>query len=214
MSVLLDLQEDDKDNKHLQEAINEWQKVYDQNKARCVPRQLSHINETQRLLNDDIIKIGVDAKDRPNETWQIGLKDFGTAFDKFLIANETVKHEDERRLRKRAWDPFHSSLHPSIYHWGYWGSLTEPPCSTFVAWRVLTKPAYISKSQLAQMRNILFTNRNEKCEYTSVHYKGSVARPTQPSRDRLLYKCSSSDYVSDKMKEEMRKKTGNPKWCC
>ena len=64
------------------------------------------------------------------------------------------------------------------------------------------------------MKTILFSNRNELCEYTSVNYQQSVARPIQPNRGRLLHKCTINDYVSDKEKEEMRKKTGNLNWCC
>mmetsp|Transcript_8704 Transcript_8704/g.12788 ORF Transcript_8704/g.12788 Transcript_8704/m.12788 type:complete len:107 (-) Transcript_8704:108-428(-) len=102
----------------------------------------------------------------------------------------------------------------SLYHWGYWGSLTEPPCSSFVAWRVLTEPAYISQAQLDQLKKILFTNRNEDCAYTSVAHEESVARPLQSLRERDLYKCTISDYVSDIQKERMRIETGDPNWCC
>jgi carbonic anhydrase len=112
------------------------------------------------------------------------------------------------------WDPFHPSLVMTIYHWGYWGSMTEPPCSTFVAWRVMTEPTYTSKVQWAQMKRILFTNQNESCEYTSFSYNHSVARPMQPNHGRLIHKCTRDDYVSDKVKAEMREKTGNPNWCC
>lgn len=93
-------------------------------------------------------------------------------------------------------------------------SLTEPPCSTFVAWRVLTEPAFISAAQLEQMQRILFTYKNENCQYKSVNFQQSVARPTQANRGRLLHKCSVTDYVSDIEKDVMRKKTGNPDWCC
>lgn len=79
---------------------------------------------------------------------------------------------------------------------------------------VLTEPAFISKGQWEQMKKILFTHRNNRCEYTSVNHGGRVARPIQPHRGRLLHKCTASDYVSDKKKKEMKFKTGNPNWCC
>ncbi len=122
---------------------------------------------------------------------------------------------DETPFGVGGWDPFHPSLERSIYHWGYYGSLTEPPCSTFVAWRVLTEPAFISQRQLNQMKNILFTNRDhDSCNYTSVDFEESVARPIQPNRGRLIHKCTAEDYVSDEEKTRMKKKTGNPNWCC
>jgi len=105
------------------------------------------------------------------------------------------------------WDPFHPSLETSIYHWGYWGSLTEPPCSDFVAWRVLTEPAYISQRQWKQMKRILFTYQGEDCNFTSVNYKDSVARPTQNIGERSIYKCRRSDYVGDKEKGKIRRET-------
>lgn len=83
-----------------------------------------------------------------------------------------------------------------------------------MAWRILTEPAYISQKQLDQLKNILFTNVDDKCKLTTVNYMGSVARPTQNFKGRPLYKCSSSDYVSDVEKARIRKETGNPNWCC
>jgi len=92
--------------------------------------------------------------------------------------------------------------------------LTEPPCSTFFAYRVVTSPAYISRKQWNQMRNILFNYKDDNCTKTSVDYQGSVARPIQPLGDRLLYKCTRADYVSDAEKAEIRTDVGNPNWCC
>ena len=90
--------------------------------------------------------------------------------------------------------------------------ISHGPCFYFRS--VLTDPAFISRGQLDQMKKILFTHRDDRCEYSSVNHKGSVARPIQPHRGRLLHKCTESDYVSDKKKKEMRLKTGNPDWCC
>ena len=113
--------------------------------------------------------------------------------------------------------PFQTNLNrisKSIYHWGYWGSFTEPPCSPYVHWRVLSEATYISRAQWDQMRNILFTNVDENCKHTSTADTFGAARPTQPFRNRDLHKCRSSDYVSDKEKQRMREETGNPHWCC
>ena len=95
------------------------------------------------------------------------------------------------------WNPFWPRIINSIHFYGYGGSLTEPPCSEWVAWRVLDTPMQISLDQWEQMRNILFNQVDEKCHRTSVHYEGSVARPTQSLNGRPLWKCSVNDYVSD-----------------
>jgi hypothetical protein len=57
-------------------------------------------------------------------------------------------------------------------------------------------PVPISYEQLHQMQNILFNNKDsDTCEFTSNHFKGSVARPIADSLQ--YYKCTRSNYVSD-----------------
>lgn len=112
MSILLEFHQDDKMNDHLQKAINEWQKQYDLNETRCK-------NSSQRDLVVDE-KEEVHQPSYGSNTTSIGSR-------------ELLK--DETPFGRGGWDPFHRSLERSIYFWGYWGTLTEPPCSTFVAWR-------------------------------------------------------------------------------
>ena len=298
MSILLEFDENDEDNHHLQKAIDEWQKVYDENEAKCSSPRSRYKDEASkresRFGNNSRDRMRMKrqrkrrnlfVKNKKNGTWDTkahgtmstkGSTNSNTAKSRFInktrssnyvnrgtsnyehfqnILNRTtananvstttkaLKQQQQKADRnlgdktpfgRGGWDPFHPSLETTIYHWGYWGSLTDPPCSTFVVWRVLTKPAYISKGQLDQMKRILFTNRDyvdnykpnndsdngnenndaKKCQYTSVHYNESVARPIQPNRGRNLHKCNRNDYVSDKEKARMREKTGNPNWCC
>ena len=57
-------------------------------------------------------------------------------------------------------------------------------------------PTPISRTQLDQLKYILFTHVDGNCRQTSVHNsKGSVARPTQP--ELKYYKCTRDNYVSD-----------------
>lgn len=96
------------------------------------------------------------------------------------------------------WNPFWPRIINSIHFYGYDGSLTEPPCSEWVSWRVLDTPMQISYDQWDQMRNILFNQVDEEsCRRSSVHWKGSVARPIQSLNERPLWKCTERDYVSD-----------------
>jgi len=212
VSILLALHPNDNDNKHLQKVINEWQSIYDDNENRCKvskKRNIRNLKNRRSRKPKDLVGSVIEH----SSLWWI--KSNATMHLPVNIS-KGVRREliDESPFGRGGWDPFHRDLERTIYFWGYWGSLTEPPCSTFVAWRVLTEPAYISRRQLEQMKTILFSNRNELCEYTSVNYQQSVARPIQPNRGRLLHKCTINDYVSDKEKEEMRKKTGNLNWCC
>ena len=197
MSILLTLHENDEDNDHLQLAINEWQKEYDRNAHQC--NNSEHPQMTEADSNTS--KSSKSSNFETNASLQ--------------FRNESKRElVDKTPFGIGGWDPFDPSLERSIYHWGYYGSLTEPPCSTFVAWRVLTEPAFVSTRQLNQMKNILFTHRDDSCNYTSVSFQESVARPIQPNRGRLIHKCTVNDYVSDKEKAQMREKTGNPNWCC
>lgn len=99
------------------------------------------------------------------------------------------------------WSPFQPRIINSIYFYGYQGSLTEPPCSEWVAWRVLDKPMQISRDQLEQLRDILFNQVDgSTCKRTSAHWKGSVARPIQGFGSQKLYKCSNDDYLADSEK--------------
>ena len=99
-------------------------------------------------------------------------------------------------LRPR-WDPFRPRIVNSIYFYGYDGSLTEPPCSEIVSWRVLDTPMQINTAQWEQIRDILFGQVGDDCKRSSVHWRGSVARPTQSLNERDLWRCLPSDYESD-----------------
>lgn len=95
------------------------------------------------------------------------------------------------------WNPFFPRIVNSVHFYGYGGSLTEPPCSEWVAWRVLDTPMQISYDQWDQMRRILFDQVDDRCRRNSVQWRGSVARPIQSLNERPLWKCAERDYVSD-----------------
>ena len=100
------------------------------------------------------------------------------------------------RQLSSTWHPFHPDIQKSIHFWGYSGSITEPPCTKFVDWKIMDVPTPISPTQLAQLKLILFTHVDEFCHRTSVHdSKRGVARPTQ--EPMKYYKCTRENYVSD-----------------
>mmetsp|Transcript_27192 Transcript_27192/g.40910 ORF Transcript_27192/g.40910 Transcript_27192/m.40910 type:complete len:185 (-) Transcript_27192:75-629(-) len=107
MSILLAFDKEDKTNTHLQKAIDEWQKVYDQNEMRCTGRP------SERKLFSHV----------ESQTTTSGR------FEAFnFTSREARELKDETPFGRGGWDPFHRSLERTIYFWGYWGSLTEPPC--------------------------------------------------------------------------------------
>lgn len=120
---------------------------------------------------------------------------------KLAEVNSTLsaRRDIHRRRLAGIWNPHHESLVPSIYFYGYDGSLTEPPCSEIVSWFVIDVPMKISRNQLEQMKYLLFTNVDgSTCQSTSVHYRGSVARPIQETgTKRQIWHCTPNDYLPD-----------------
>ena len=176
---LLEAQEGNATNNHMQLLIDQFQQIYDKNENFCLRNETAQelvLNETRSLHEH---------------------KNASTGLHQFLPVERNLERTDRRTQKKtRPWDPFHTDIQKTIHFWGYTGSLTEPPCTNSVLWRVMDVPVKISFEQLHQMQNILFNNRNNNtCTFTSTHFKGSVARPVaDPLR---YYKCTRRDYVSD-----------------
>lgn len=169
---LLDARLEHPNNGHLQLVIDEFQDAFDKNEDSCLLRE---------NLGDSI--------DFDNSTFEDS---------RFRRNLKRVTRKDQRT--PKYWDPFHSDIQRTIHFWGYTGSLTEPPCTDSVLWRIMDVPVQISTNQLQQMKHILFNNRNnETCTFTSTHFKGSVARPIAGSE--RYYKCARTDYVSDDERE-------------
>lgn len=177
VSVLMEVVEDDSDkdagyNDHLQEAIDGFQYEYDFNRANCANPANQYQNRRLRERNPKLLN--------HNST--------------FLVAKD-----NHRRRLARIWDPYHESLVPSIYFYGYDGSLTEPPCTEIVSWFVIDETMKISRNQLEQMKYLLFTNVDgSTCRSTSTHYQSSVARPIQETGpNRPIWHCTSDHYLPD-----------------
>lgn len=117
--------------------------------------------------------------------------------------NESNEEDsDDETATKFRWSPFFPRIINSIYFYAYQGSLTEPPCSEWVSWRVLDEPLEISTAQLMQMKDILFNQLDNKCRRSSVHWNGSSARPTQSLNERPLWHCTAQNYLSDQEKRQ------------
>ena len=201
ISVMIDVadQDDGNDrghNAHLQLALDAFQSTFNEDQTLC--------NEHEDKLERFFL--------RRRRVGEIGpvMTDDTTASQP---AADTYAHRIAARIGRTSnvsrgkWDPYHADLLPSIYFYGYSGSLTEPPCSEFIEWRVLDTPMVISSAQLLQMQTLLFNHVDEQCQLTSNHYRGSVARPLQDLNDRAVYRCTCRDFVDDQARgEEERRK--------
>ena len=183
VSFLLDANESNPKNEHLQDVIDALIPVYKNDERQCKERQdmLSSTNSSSSLaaiINDFVHKGGRRelleiVEDRDVSKMRLGQRGLATK-----------------------WHPFHPDIQRTIHFWGYSGSITEPPCTSMVDWRVMDVPTPISMLQLDQFKYILMNHVDGYCRQTSVHNnEGSVARPTQYEQD--YYKCTRDDYVSD-----------------
>lgn len=155
-----------------------------------------HSNEEEQSVFEDDITVEVRAS-RIFGTDPDNLEDHARLLDE--NSTFSIQKDSHRRRLAGIWNPHHEALVPSIYFYGYDGSLTEPPCSEIVSWFVIDETMKISRNQLEQMKFLLFTNVDgSTCETTSAHYRGSVARPIQDTgSDRQIWHCTSDDYLPD-----------------
>ena len=109
-----------------------------------------------------------------------------------------------------SWDPLKPwSMYRSIHFWAYYGSLTEPPCTQYVKWRIIDVPFHISLRQYIQLKKLMFDHVDpQSCQKTSTHFQESNARPIQTSGNSTVYRCSRSNYVSDMERETSGKWEG------
>lgn len=110
-----------------------------------------------------------------------------------------ARQNRRRGKRELRWDPLKSwDVLKSVHFWAYSGSTTEPPCFEDVNWRVVDVPMTISMVQYYQLKRLMFDHVDpDTCRRTSTHYDESNARPVQPYRGGLQYRCRRSDYASD-----------------
>lgn len=147
-------------------------------------------------------------------------KDYGRRLSEHFDDDDDERELSNRNLKVgNGWSPYHNDIMKSIYFSAYHGSLTEPPCSTMVAWRIISEPMTIHTAQLLAMEHLLSEHRDkDTCQRTSVDSKGSTSRPVQEivkmDKDHGLYECKRTNFVSDKEKLYMREITGDPHWCC
>jgi len=94
------------------------------------------------------------------------------------------------------------SMWPSIWYFSYQGSITQPPCSTIVHWRIIDEPMYISRRQYKQLTPLITAFKSLACDgnVTLTSPRGENFRPLQqPSRrtDQPVAHCRIDNFGFD-----------------
>jgi len=107
-----------------------------------------------------------------------------------------AEHNDPNRAPRHK--PWPYIMWPTIHYYRYRGSLTTPPCSEMVHWRVFDEPMRISRRQYRQLVNLVNSYVDPRtCEGGSItSLKGENYRPLQElDRDRSVTHCTDLDFT-------------------
>jgi len=85
---------------------------------------------------------------------------------------------------------------PTFWYCGYKGSLTIPPCTENVHWRIYDVPLKISKDQSSRMSNLLVNQLDDNCNKGSIAYNKTVSRPMQTKR-QSVFCCKGDDFKAE-----------------
>lgn len=107
----------------------------------------------------------------------------------------------KKKGEKGDWDMY--AFLTTVWYCGYRGSLTVPPCSERVDWRILDLPMQISRNQSYRMKKLLLDQVDPKtCRRSTRAYRGGVNRPLQDDNNNdRAWCCDSGDWKPDDPKE-------------
>uniref|UniRef100_A0A8C9YWE0 Receptor-type tyrosine-protein phosphatase gamma n=1 Tax=Sander lucioperca TaxID=283035 RepID=A0A8C9YWE0_SANLU len=134
--------------------------------------------------------------------FELGQKD-NPAVDPIIHGLKgVVHHEKETNLRSFILRDLLPSSVDSYYR--YTGSLTTPPCIKVVEWIILSRPVYLSHSQLEAFYSIFTTEQQDHVK--SVEYLRNNFRPLQDLDNRKVYKSA----VKDAWQKDLTEVLGSP----
>lgn len=165
--------------------LQQWQQVAEQEAQGCSRRQLRKVSdfELKPRPTDEVPQTNQD------QERELQFRPSPCATDRFGGGCEPLA--PRRRI-------YPYNLWSTIWYYGYSGSLTTPPCTTGVQWRVLEQPMQISRRQYKQLKRLLTQSRDSSCEFdTAVDPStGENFRPLQP-RDQFfqnVFRCTFDDF--------------------
>jgi len=96
---------------------------------------------------------------------------------------------------------FPHTLWPTIYYFGYRGSITAPPCADIVNWRVLDVPLEISKRQYQQLTTLMDSPyrdesscEEKKSQESELDRHGENYQPLREQGEVDIFHCTPDDF--------------------
>jgi len=210
VSILMDLHPDDEDNPTFGIALNEFKKEFNKDITACIEK----MRGGGRKLTDSQVSIenlekliflpppppsGSIFTDLANSETDLGVH------PDCLTGN--IADGGDPCTSPGFWDPWHPrDILRTDWFYGYDGSTTEPPCYPIATFRIMDTPMLISRSQLTDLKKLIFFHFSPECEATSVHFDQSVARPIQQSVGAKIHRCTCLNFLSDKERNENPKR--------
>ena len=198
VTTLIDASPDNDKNPAFQKALKAWEERFDYNRYQCL---FSRGRRAAEEIDNDVIHDdnNMDAKSSSPLSFDAYRQQRRMQEGDSFAFEPLYDHGDitDPLTSKGRFDPYHERLVPSVWFYGYFGSLTEPPCYPIATWRIIDTPMKISEKQHIHMKRLLFEHMDENCVYTSNHYEESVARPIQKNVKRDIHRCTCKDFTSD-----------------
>jgi len=111
-------------------------------------------------------------------------------------SSHSKEHDSQRDLKfEEDLKMYYKLLPRAPFYYRYYGSMTTPPCTNKVNWRIFTEPFFISHEQLHRAEYLIAAHVNEQCELATVgrprgDCKVDVNREIQPlSNEHELAQC-------------------------
>ena len=142
ITALMEIHPLNKRNSHLQKLINEFQTTFDEDMLKC-QNQKRKERELQSLESSTGKKSVSSLRGKNRLAGKEKFPSYSKRKTFYPRQLDRIKfdHDDpsDPYTSFGRWDPYDPELITSLWFYGYEGSLTEPPCTPFLSWRVMDK---------------------------------------------------------------------------